>query len=130
MKKNIMKSRKLLYPIFEKTEIKIKYCLIFSLICSSIQLNVSINYFFIFSSKINVFIFLISFFLTGISIVSPGKRLHCLLNKNNTDVAKIIKGSSDFLEGLYLSLSEPPIWKFMKTKGYKLLESGFNAVDK
>lgn len=63
--------------------------------------------------------------IQGMSIVCPGRRL-----TNEEDLRKIIEGSCTFMDGLYRTYSEPPVWKFIKTKGYRKLERGHNIINR
>ncbi|KAG8277547.1 hypothetical protein J6590_040554 [Homalodisca vitripennis] len=58
----------------------------------------------------------------GISILCPGKLVPCL-DSQEPHVTEIAQASIDFMDGLYQTLIEPPLWKIFKTKGYKKLES-------
>ncbi|XP_017780830.1 PREDICTED: probable cytochrome P450 49a1, partial [Nicrophorus vespilloides] len=63
-----------------------------------------------------------------ISIVSTSKQTSCLEENGKNESEKIIKASKDFMEGLYETLMGPPIWKFIKTSGYKKLESSHEII--
>jgi hypothetical protein len=67
--------------------------------------------------------------ISAISVVSPGHRFHCLLS-DDLETKKIIAASIDFMDGLYKTLIEPPIWKIWKTSAYKKLESSHNTIYK
>uniref|UniRef100_A0A1B6H6M0 Cytochrome P450 n=1 Tax=Homalodisca liturata TaxID=320908 RepID=A0A1B6H6M0_9HEMI len=65
---------------------------------------------------------LLKFSIEGISILCPGKLVPCL-DSQEPHVTEIAQASIDFMDGLYQTLIEPPLWKIFKTKGYKKLES-------
>lgn len=63
----------------------------------------------------------------AISVVSPGYRFNCLA-EDQKQTTNIIKAGIDFMDGLFLTLMEPPIWKIYKTSGYLKLESSHNVI--
>lgn len=66
-------------------------------------------------------------FFLAISIVSPGLRIKSL----NTNMSECyVEAGNKFMDGLYNSLKEPPIWKFYKTKAYRNLESSHSTCKK
>lgn len=67
------------------------------------------------------------FAILAISLISPGYHFHCLSN-GNVESEPIINASIDFMDGLYATLIEPPVWKFWKTSGYKKLESSHSTI--
>ncbi|XP_068893179.1 cytochrome P450 CYP12A2-like [Tenebrio molitor] len=75
----------------------------------------------------DVYTHLLKFTIEAISVVSPGHRFHCLLG-DDLETKKIIVASIDFMDGLYKTLIEPPIWKIWKTSAYKKLESSHNTI--
>jgi len=66
-------------------------------------------------------------FHPAISIVSPGLRIKCL----NTVMSEcFLEAGSKFMDGLYKTFQEPPVWQFYKTNGYKNLESSHSTCKK
>ncbi|RZC32340.1 cytochrome P450 CYP12A2-like [Asbolus verrucosus] len=51
-----------------------------------------------------------------------------LLKFTIEETEEIVKASIDFMDGLYTTLMEPPVWKMWKTNGYKKLESSHSTV--
>jgi len=51
-------------------------------------------------------------------VVSPGN----LDLEQKGLLEKMHKANADFMDGLYRTLMEPPVWKIFKTPGYKLLD--------
>ncbi|XP_050434640.1 probable cytochrome P450 49a1 [Adelges cooleyi] len=73
----------------------------------------------------DVFYHMIKFSIDAISVVSPGSRIKC----SNTYASEhMAEAGIDFMEGLYRSLMEPPIWNFYKTKAYTKLERSHSVV--
>ncbi|XP_018327235.1 probable cytochrome P450 49a1 isoform X2 [Agrilus planipennis] len=70
---------------------------------------------------------LLKFSIEAISITSPGKRFHCLL-ENTVETEQIIKASIGFMDGLYKTFIGPPIWKLYKTNAYKQLEFSHETI--
>uniref|UniRef100_A0A1B6MLQ6 Cytochrome P450 n=1 Tax=Graphocephala atropunctata TaxID=36148 RepID=A0A1B6MLQ6_9HEMI len=70
---------------------------------------------------------LLKFSIEGISILCPGKLVPCL-DSQEPYVTEIAQASIDFMDGLYQTLIEPPLWKIYKTKGYKKLESAQSTL--
>ncbi|XP_025201928.1 probable cytochrome P450 49a1 isoform X3 [Melanaphis sacchari] len=75
----------------------------------------------------DMFYHLTKFAIDAISIVSPGLRIKCL---NTTMSESILEAGNKFMNGLYNSLKEPPIWQFYKTNAYKSLESSHSTCMK
>ncbi|XP_025425319.1 probable cytochrome P450 49a1 [Sipha flava] len=72
----------------------------------------------------DIFYHLTKFSVDAISIVSPGLRIKSL---NTTMSECYVEAGNKFMDGLYNSLKEPPIWKFYKTKAYRNLESSHST---
>lgn len=66
-------------------------------------------------------------FFLAISIVSPGLRIKSL-DKNTSEC--FVEATNKFMDGLYNSLKEPPIWKYYKTTAYRNLESSHTTCKK
>ncbi|KAF4522679.1 hypothetical protein B566_EDAN010460 [Ephemera danica] len=64
--------------------------------------------------------------IEAISMVSPGERFRCL---EETERAEKIRQANDtFMEGLYETLMEPPVWKVFKTSGYRKLAYAHETI--
>lgn len=79
----------------------------------------------------NIFIYTLIFnnqyIFTAISLVSPGIRIKSL----NSNVSEcFVEVSNKFMDGLYKSLQEPPVWKIYKTNAYRNLESSHTVCKK
>lgn len=59
--------------------------------------------------------------------MSPGHRFHCIFSEEE-ETKKLMQASMDFMDGLYKTLIEPPVWKIWKTVGYRKLELAHNTV--
>lgn len=66
-------------------------------------------------------------YISAISVVCPGERFRCTSESNRQD-EEIIAASNDFMEGMYETFMEPPLWKIYKTAGYKKLESSHQII--
>ncbi|XP_075229095.1 putative cytochrome P450 49a1 isoform X2 [Lycorma delicatula] len=74
----------------------------------------------------DVFQHLLRFTIEAISVMSPGVLFPCL--EESSETKEVIQASISFMDGLYQTLMEPPIWKFIKTKGYRKLESSHAII--
>lgn len=72
----------------------------------------------------DIFYHLTKFSVEAISIVSPGLRIKCL---NTTMSECFVEAGNKFMDGLYNTLKEPPIWKFYKTNAYRNLKSSHST---
>lgn len=66
-------------------------------------------------------------FSIAISTVSPGLRIK---SSNKIMTERFEEAASKFMDGLYGSLQEPPIWKFYRTNSYRNLESSHSIYKK
>ncbi|XP_019871673.2 cytochrome P450 CYP12A2-like [Aethina tumida] len=67
------------------------------------------------------------FTIEAISVVCPGVQFKCIHNEN-LQFSDIMNASKNFMDGLYSTLMGPPIWKIIKTDGYKKLESSHKVI--
>ncbi|KAJ8924762.1 hypothetical protein NQ315_000915 [Exocentrus adspersus] len=72
---------------------------------------------------------LLKFAIEAISIVCPGHRFRCSSESSLRD-EDIIRASKDFMDGMYQTFIGPPVWKLLKTSGYKKLESSHQTIYK
>lgn len=72
-------------------------------------------------------VFNASTIISGISVTCPGSPVLCL-DPQDSSVSDIMKASVDFMDGLYQTLIEPPVWKIYKTQGYRKLESAHSTI--
>ncbi|XP_050523737.1 probable cytochrome P450 49a1 isoform X2 [Daktulosphaira vitifoliae] len=73
----------------------------------------------------NVLYHMMKFSIDAISVVSPGFRVKCT-NTLQSDI--FVRAGIDFMDGLYLSLMDLPIWNIYKTYAYKKLEYSHSVV--
>ncbi|XP_039285811.1 probable cytochrome P450 49a1 isoform X1 [Nilaparvata lugens] len=78
----------------------------------------------------DVFNHLLKFAIEATSVTCPGVLFECLDGTlDGSDVSnEITKASVDFMEGMYGTLVEPPVWKIWKTKSYKKLEQSHTVI--
>lgn len=65
--------------------------------------------------------------ISAISVVCPGMLVPCL-DSQEPHVTQLVEASVDFMDGLYQTLIEPPLWKVFKTQGYRKLESAHSTI--
>nr|QIQ19500.1 cytochrome P450 [Sogatella furcifera] len=78
----------------------------------------------------DVFNHLLKFAIEATSITCPGVLFKCLDESlDKSDISNVItKASVDFMEGMYRTLVEPPLWKIWKTKSYRQLDESHTVI--
>ncbi|XP_054289462.1 probable cytochrome P450 49a1 [Macrosteles quadrilineatus] len=70
---------------------------------------------------------LTKFSIESISVICPGRLFPCL-DSDQGHVSELVQANVDFMDGLYQTLIEPPIWRIYKTKGYRKLENAHMTI--
>lgn len=69
------------------------------------------------------------FNIKAISVTVPGEQFLSLAASSSDQVAQdIMNASTDFMEGLFETMTGLPLWKIYRTRGYQKLESSHEVV--
>jgi len=69
------------------------------------------------------------FNIKAISVTVPGEQFLSLAASTSDQVAQdIMNASTDFMEGLFETMTGLPLWKIYRTRGYQKLESSHEVI--
>jgi len=67
--------------------------------------------------------------IKAISVTVPGKQFLSLAASTSDQVAQdIMNANTDFMEGLFETMTGLPLWKICRTRGYRKLESSHEVI--